>query len=47
MGKYDICIGEPIGNPVEYEVFFGISYKQNITQEQEYLIEKLFEKWGI
>lgn len=47
MGKYDICIGEPIGNPVENEVYFGISYKQNITQEQEYLIEKLFEKWGI
>lgn len=46
MGKYDICIGEPIGNPVENEVYFGISYKQNITQEQEYLIEKLFEKWG-
>lgn len=43
LGKYDICIGEPIEN----DVYFGITYKQNITKEQEYLIEGLFEKWGV
>ena len=46
VGKYNICIGEPIGEPIENEVYFGIPYKQNITEEQHYLIEKLFEKWG-
>lgn len=34
VGKYNICIGEPIGEPIENEVYFGITYKQNITEEQ-------------
>ena len=34
VGKYQICIGEPIGEPIENEVYFGITYKQNITEEQ-------------